>query len=199
MSTLRLSTTSYLVMGIVALRGPSTSYDMKRAIGHSVGFFWPFPHAQLYSEPKRLVEGGLLEVTVEEDGRRRQTYSINPKGLAALREWLADPVCEPMQVRDVGELKLFLSELADHADVVTLAREQVRQHTERIATYEAIEARFGHREDVAERMLPLGLGLAMERAALDFWRDIEARYAAVVTPGATPTRKRRIKADRAAS
>mgnify|MGYP001027913657 CR=1 FL=1 len=54
MSTDRLSITSYVVLGLIAMRGPSTSYDLKRAINHSVGFFWPFPHAQLYSEPKRL-------------------------------------------------------------------------------------------------------------------------------------------------
>ena len=62
MSTARLTTTSYVVLGMIAMRGPSTSYDLKRAVGHSVGYFWPFPHAQLYSEPKRLVELGLLEV-----------------------------------------------------------------------------------------------------------------------------------------
>lgn len=177
MSTLRLSTTSYLVIGVVALRGPSTSYDLKRAIGHSVGYFWPFPHAQLYSEPKRLAAAGLLDTHVEGFGRRRQIYSTTPEGMDVLRAWLAEPTCEPMQVRDVAELKLFLSEFAEDDHVRALAHEQIRQHEERIATYEQMEERFRDRSDVARRMLPLGLGLAMERAALQFWVDIEARYA----------------------
>ena len=54
MSTGRLSITSYVVLGMIGLRGPSTPYDLKRGIGHSVGYFWPFPHAQLYAEPERL-------------------------------------------------------------------------------------------------------------------------------------------------
>ncbi len=78
----RLTTTSYVVLGMVAVRGPSTSYDLKRAVNHSVGYFWPFPHAQLYSEPKRLVELGLLELDVEPTGRRRQTYTITPEAAA---------------------------------------------------------------------------------------------------------------------
>ncbi|MER8162802.1 PadR family transcriptional regulator [Streptomyces sp. NPDC094472] len=53
-----------------------TSYDLKRAISRSVGYFWNFPHAQLYSEPKRLQETGLLELHQEGTGRRRKTYTI---------------------------------------------------------------------------------------------------------------------------
>jgi DNA-binding PadR family transcriptional regulator len=168
----RLTPTSYVVLGMVAMRGPSTSYELKRAVGHSVGYFWPFPHAQLYSEPKRLVEAGLLTVHSEDDGRRRQTFSVTEDGLAALRRWLAEPTEEPLQVRDVAELKLFFGELAEPQDTLALARAQVAQHRARIATYEQMQARFGEREDVADRMVPLRLGLAMEYAALRFWEEL---------------------------
>lgn len=173
MSTKRLTPTSYVVLGMIAMRGPSTSYELKRAVKHSVGYFWPFPHAQLYSEPKRLVALKLLEVQTENRGRRRQTYTVTAAGLTALREWLTQPTEEPLQVRDVGELKLFFGEFAEPEDIVNLAREQIRQHQERIATYEDIRARFGHRGDISARMVPLGLGLAMEYAALRFWQDLE--------------------------
>jgi DNA-binding PadR family transcriptional regulator len=167
-----LTPTSYVVLGMVAMRGPSTSYELKRAVGHSVGYFWPFPHAQLYSEPKRLAQAGLLTVHSEDDGRRRQTFSVTEPGLAALRSWLAEPTEEPLQVRDVAELKLFFGELAEPQDILALARAQVVQHRARIATYEQMQARFGQREDVADRMVPLRLGLAMEHAALRFWEEL---------------------------
>ena len=80
MSTGRLSTTSYVVLGMIGLRGPSTPYDLKREIGRSVGCFWPFPHAQLYAEPARLERMGLLAVQPEDGGRRRQTYSLTEVG-----------------------------------------------------------------------------------------------------------------------
>jgi PadR family transcriptional regulator AphA len=173
MSTGRLTTTSYVVLGMVAMRGPSTSYELKRAVNHSVGYFWPFPHAQLYSEPKRLEEMGLLKVQAEEDGRRRQTYSISDAGEEALRAWLAEPTVEQLQVRDVAELKLFFGELAQAEDILELARGQIVQHQDRIAVYEGMQARFAEREDVADRMVPLRLGLELEYAALRFWQQLE--------------------------
>ena len=60
----------------VALRGPTTPYDLKRFVQLSIGHFWPFPHTQLYAEPARLADAGLLEETREDGGRRRRHYAI---------------------------------------------------------------------------------------------------------------------------
>ena len=117
MSTGRLSTTSYVALGMIGLRGPSTPYDLKRGIGRSVGYFWPFPHAQLYAEPERLERMGLLAVQPEDSGRRRKTYSLTESGRNALREWLAAPTNEHFQMRDIAELKLFFNELGDPGNV----------------------------------------------------------------------------------
>jgi PadR family transcriptional regulator AphA len=172
MSTVRLSPTSYVVLGMVALRGPSTSYDLKRAVGHSVGYFWQFPHAQLYDEPARLAEAGLLDVDCEAGGRRRKVYSITAPGRSALRDWLRQPAGEVFQLRNIAELKLFFSELGDPEDVKDLAAEQISLHERRLAEYEAINARFATRVDVAQRMIPLQLGLELEQTALRFWRRV---------------------------
>lgn len=172
MSTDRLTTTSYVVLGLIGLRGPSTSYDLKHAVGRSVGFFWPFPHAQLYSEPRRLAKEGLLQVDTEDQGRRRQTFSLTPAGRSAVQDWLAEPMNEPMQVRDVAELKLFFGELASEGDIQALAQEQVKQHQDRVRTYEEMARRYEGIEEVAARLIPLRLGLRMEHAALDFWTEL---------------------------
>jgi DNA-binding PadR family transcriptional regulator len=157
---------------MVALRGPSTSYDLKRAVGHSVGYFWQFPHAQLYDEPARLAEAGLLDVECEADGRRRKVYSITTAGREALRDWLRQPAGEAFQLRNIAELKLFFSELGDPEDVKSLASEQISLHEKRLAEYEGMNDRFATRTDVAQRMIPLQLGLELERTALRFWRRL---------------------------
>ncbi|GAA5167532.1 MULTISPECIES: PadR family transcriptional regulator [Amycolatopsis] len=175
MSSVRLSTTSYVVLGMIALRGPSTPYDLKRAVGRSVGYFWSFPHAQLYSEPKRLEEAGLLDLHEEQHGRRRKLYTITDSGRAALRDWLREPVHAHFELRDVAEIKLFFNELAEPVDVARLAAGQIEQHERRIAEYEEMQRRYGDIDDVATRMVTLELGLGMERAALDFWRGVAAR------------------------
>lgn len=169
MSRDRLSATSYVVLGMIALRGPSTSYDLKRAVGRSIGYFWQFPHAQLYSEPLRLVELGLLSASKEDSGRKRRTYSLTKKGKRQLRDWLAEPTNVHFQMRDMAELKLFFNEVGDPANVGKLAREQIRQHETRIAVYEEMQRRYGNVAGVAKRMITLQLGLEMEHAALRFW------------------------------
>jgi DNA-binding PadR family transcriptional regulator len=172
MSTDRLSAASYVVLGMIGLRGPSTPYDLKRAVGHSVGFFWSFPHAQLYSEPQRLEGMGLLELKAEDSGRRRKIYSITEAGRAALRDWLASPTNEHFEMRDIAELKLFFNELGDPGNVARLAREQIAQHEDRIRVYEEMRDRFGDQPEVARRMITLRLGFEMEHAALRFWRSV---------------------------
>ncbi|MBW0104558.1 PadR family transcriptional regulator [Pseudonocardia sp. KRD291] len=168
----RLSTTSYVVLGMIALRGPSTPYDLKRAVGHSVGYFWHFPHAQLYSEPERLTGAGLLECASEDGGRRRKTYSLTDVGRDALRGWLASPTDEHFQMRDIAELKLFFNEVGDPDDVYRLAEEQIAQHRARIDDYEQMVERFGESPAAGPRMITLELGLEMEYAALRFWRSL---------------------------
>ena len=115
----------------------------------------------------------VVPIRYEEDGRRRQTYTATEAGLAALKSWLAEPTEEQLQVRDVAELKLFFAEFARPDDILALAREQIEQHRERISVYEAMRERFRDREDIADRMVPLRLGLAMEYAALEFWEKLE--------------------------
>jgi PadR family transcriptional regulator AphA len=172
MSTGRLTVTSYVVLGMIALRGPSTSYELKRAVSRSVGYFWPFAHTQLYEEPARLVSQGLLEVSNEDSGRRRKTYSLTSEGLRRLRQWISEPTGETFQLRDVAELKLFFSEVASDDDVRSIAEEQIKLHTERLATYESIRDRYANRREVRRRMVPLRLGLELEHTALRFWQSI---------------------------
>ena len=173
MSTaLRAGPVSYLVLGIIALRGPSTSYDLKRFVQLSVGHFWPFPHTQLYAEPARLAEAGLLEETREETGRRRRYYSIPDEGRVRLSEWLGEPATEPMEYRDLGLLKLFFSELTGTDQVHALAVEQADAQRRQLAEYEGLLERFADRPEFELRLLSLKLGTRMARAAAEFWEEL---------------------------
>ena len=174
MSTeLRAGPVSYLVLGIVALRGPSTPYDLKRFVQLSIGHFWPFPHTQLYAEPARLAELGLLEETREETGRRRKHYSITESGREVLAEWLGEPVTNPTEYRDLGLLKLFFGSLLASDDIASLARAQVAAHETANADLEKIRA---HVESVATpaQLATLELGLRWNRTAADFWAEVES-------------------------
>ena len=176
MSTeVRLGPTSYLVLGIVAMLGPSTSYDLKRFVQLSVGNFWPFPHTQLYAEPARLAEAGLLEETREQAGRRRRHYTITTAGRQRLSEWLSEPVSSPTEYRDLGLLKFFFAELAQPGDVIALAHEQAAAQRAQQARYEAMLERFGNQPELASRLRPAELGAGFSRIAAEFWEDVAQR------------------------
>jgi PadR family transcriptional regulator, regulatory protein AphA len=172
MSSVRLGPTSYVVLGSIAVRGPSTSYDLKRFVELTLGHFWAFPHSQLYAEPERLARAGLLTEEREEGGRRRRTYAITEAGRAALGAWLDDPTTPQVELRHPGMLKLFFSELADDDALRALAREQAAAHRATLARYEWLERRYGDRPELARRLLPLKAGLRMEHALIAFWDDV---------------------------
>jgi PadR family transcriptional regulator, regulatory protein AphA len=169
---IRLSPISFVVLGVIGLRGPSTPYQLKQAIERSVKYFWPFPHSQLYGEPERLAREGLLDQEVEEGGRRRRVYSLTPSGQEALESWLKTPPGEVFEMRDMAVLQLFFSEFASTAELVKLAEDQVRLHKERLAVYQAIIEHNQEREGAARRLAPLDLGVRMTKACLEFWSDI---------------------------
>src|SRR4051794_41925122 len=88
---IRLTPTSYVVLGLLDAAGRATPYDLKRLHAAGVGSFWSLNHAQLYAGPDRLTEAGYLTVERERGGRRRKLYELTAAGRRALEEWLPPP------------------------------------------------------------------------------------------------------------
>ena len=175
MSTPRLSHTSYLVLGLVSGLGKATPYELKQMVNTSLGYFWTFPHSQLYSEPDRLADLGLLEVDQEDEGRRRKQYSITEAGRAELDVWLRDPDAGRAEVREPGLLKLFFGALAEGEDMTRLAQARVKLYTEELERYEAIEKTIIDEPDLRYPYATLRLGVAWVKACLAFWAEIAER------------------------
>jgi PadR family transcriptional regulator, regulatory protein AphA len=90
-----LTTTSYAILGLLAVR-PWSTYELARQMRRNLHYFWPRAESNVYAEPKRLVTGGFARASAEPVGRRRRTvYSITPKGRRALGAWLATPPADP--------------------------------------------------------------------------------------------------------
>jgi PadR family transcriptional regulator AphA len=169
---IKLGVTSYLVLGMIRLRGPSTSYELKRAVGKSIGYFWSFPHSQLYREPARLAAMGLLEEEQENGGRNRRIYTITSAGEEALCSWLEEPVNKIHEVRDLAQLKVFFSELMTTEKLVALAREQIALHRARLSIYEKMDERYRSMPELNHRSAPLTMGLLLEQASIAYWTTI---------------------------
>jgi PadR family transcriptional regulator AphA len=186
MSPDQLSSTSYLVLGLIAREGASTPYDLKRHVAATIGHFWSFPHALLYKEPPRLVELGLLTEEREQDGRRRRLFTITSAGAEALQAWLERPSWEATELRDPGLLQLFFADQGSSDTQGDIAREQLPIHRAKLAAYQTEEqleqgsegANSGHLTLEHWRGQTLRMGVLYERAAVEFWEGVTADVAA---------------------
>jgi PadR family transcriptional regulator, regulatory protein AphA len=167
-----MTATSYLVLGLLA-DAPATSYELKRRVALTVGNFWEFAHSQLYDEPVRLADAGLVEAEAETGGRKRRTYRITDAGRAALAHWLAQPTPDRTDVRDPGLLKLFFARHAQPRDIRAIAVDQHRSHRERADEYERIR---GQVDGLIDRwqLKSLELGIRYERTVEGFWAELLA-------------------------
>lgn len=109
---MRESSTGYVLLGVLALAGPMTGFEIRSFIDQSVQFFWRESFGQIYPELKRLHEEGLIKPASARDRKREaQPWRITQAGRAALRAWLDRPAqVQPM--RDETLLKLFFARFA---------------------------------------------------------------------------------------
>ena len=90
-----LSTTSYAILGLLAIK-PWSTYELAKQMQRDLHFIWPRAESNLYTEPKKLVAHALASASAEPRGKRRRTvYSITPAGREALTAWLATEASAP--------------------------------------------------------------------------------------------------------
>jgi DNA-binding PadR family transcriptional regulator len=125
----KLSTTSYLILGHLALRSWST-YELAQQLKRSTRHYWPRAESKIYEEPKKLVAHGLARATREYTGRRPRTiYSITEEGRAALRRWLDEPGQPPL-VEFEGAVKVLFAEQGTKEQLLATLR-SIREQAER--------------------------------------------------------------------
>lgn len=163
MSSPRLSTTSYAVLGLLELCQPATPYQLKQAAQISIFHFWTITHTQLYTECARLAAAGLLEEEREQGGRRRRVYTLSQAGEQALESWREHSDTDLYELRDPGLLKLFCGSAPG-----PLAEIQLQRHEQRLAAYEELLS-----QEMAEGMrLALQAGIGHEREYVRFWSAV---------------------------
>jgi PadR family transcriptional regulator AphA len=150
-----LSATGAALLGQLAWQEQST-YELVKAMGGNVRFFWPRAESHVYREIKRLTASGLTTGTRGATGRRPRTvYRITAAGRAALADWMAQA---PGGVALEHEplLRVFISASGERKDLLR-----------------AIAAARGQ----AEAMIAIGDGLADQYLAEShpFQRDVHIR------------------------
>jgi PadR family transcriptional regulator AphA len=155
----KLTTTSYVILGHLALRDWST-YELAQQMTRSTRFFWPRAQSKIYEEPKKLAAHGLATATRGYTGRRPRTiYAITPAGRQALRRWLDEPTHLPVVEFDAAVKTQFAEQGTKDQLLATLraVREQAQQVREQHAALAADlatpETRFPERRHVNELVM----------------------------------------------
>ncbi|MFF8356498.1 PadR family transcriptional regulator [Streptomyces chartreusis] len=169
MADVRLTTPSYLVLGIIDKLGEASAYDVKGEAARTVAPFWSVPHAQVYAQCDRLLEAGLLSQVRQESGRNRRVLTLTHEGRAALQEWLGDPEFVPVEARERGILKLWFGGQPD-----VLAPVQVDEHRRTLRSYEELADEVGELLTPGQREA-LEFGIRYERMMVDFWAWVRQR------------------------
>ena len=165
-----LTSTSYAILGVLALR-PHSTYELAKQTGLSLHYLWPRAESNIYAEPKRLVEAGLAESREEWTGSRKRTvYSITEAGLETLRAWIGTPSAPP-RFESEAALKTFFGEHGSVeellANIESLEREarEALEHLQAIAdTYADGQGQYPERfaisAVVARLLIEQQLGVA---------------------------------------
>jgi DNA-binding PadR family transcriptional regulator len=117
MTEAKLTTTSYAVLGLLAMQ-PWTMYALAQEMRRNIRYFYPRAESRLYEEPKRLEALGLVRSQRAKTGARTTTtYVITPAGRAELRRWLSKRVAKGPALEFEGLLRVFLAPFGREADL----------------------------------------------------------------------------------
>lgn len=125
----RLTVSSYAVLGLLAIQ-PWTGYALTQQATRSLRFAWPKSERLLYSEPKKLLDHGLVTAHEESVGQRTRTvYTITTEGRIALGEWMATSPQPPMLEAE-ALLRLLFAENGTKKDVMAALTEMAEDAAE---------------------------------------------------------------------
>ncbi len=111
----RIPITTWAIAGVLSFGQPMTGYDIKKWADSILAlFYWSPAVSQIYAELRRLEALGLAASHVAEgDERARRIYAITPKGIEAVRWWLANSPVEPPVLKHTVALRVWLGALAE--------------------------------------------------------------------------------------
>jgi DNA-binding PadR family transcriptional regulator len=167
MSSDELSLFSYEILGLVGREGAG-AHDLLRMARRGRMLDWA-GESQYYVEPKRLAKLGYLDARKEPGKTRERTvYTLNERGLQALRDWARTPA-RFTPVKSEALLRLLICDLVGEAPT----RESIAALREDIADLEArLDETEAGADGLAHRRKYLLMAIAHLRGLLDLHRQL---------------------------
>ena len=159
MSTEKLNPLSYVVLNLIGRNGAGP-HDLVRMTRAGQRLYWAGAESKIYAQPKRLEQLGYL-TSEKTPGKTRQRthYRLTDKGLAALRDWLAQP-CPFPRIQSEAAIRVQASDLADDPSLViqslSALRDEITELERILDEQEAREVQFPHRRRQLRLLHSLG-------------------------------------------
>jgi DNA-binding PadR family transcriptional regulator len=168
-----LTTTEAALLGLLALRGERSGYDLKKAVDDSVGYFWRPAKTQIYAVLPRLVEAGYAtrKAVAQPDRPDKHVYRVTAAGRDAVTAWLEAPPTDNGD-RTPLLLRVYLARLASPEALARTVRAQREEAKALKAALEEIDARAGGSGDY-HASLTRRYGLAHARAVIGWANAVE--------------------------
>jgi PadR family transcriptional regulator AphA len=169
-----LTSLSCVVLALVGRNGASP-HDLVRMTREGQRLYYAGAASKIYDQPKRLARLGYLHAEKRPGKTRERTYyTLTPKGLAALSEWLGRPSSFP-RIQSEAVARVLASDLApDHRvvlDSLRSLRADIADLEAIIAADERRAASIPHRE--RQLKLVRSLGRRLLQAHLEWLDEVE--------------------------
>lgn len=112
----RLPSSAYAVLGLLALGGEHTAYELKQRADRMITpFFVPPAMSAVYTELNRLAELGLAadRHVPETENRSKRVFRITEAGHDELSRWVCDHIHEPTIVKSPTMLRVAFGHVGD--------------------------------------------------------------------------------------
>ena len=125
-TTTNLTATEAALLGVLALNGPLSGYDVRKAVDNGVGYFWGPAKTQIYTVLPRLVDAGFAtrEQVEQADRPDKHVYEVTSAGRDAVTAWLEAAPPAAGGDRSPFLLRVFLGALASPDALVRHVRAQ---------------------------------------------------------------------------
>lgn len=166
----RPSRTELAVLGALST-GPMTGYEVRAAIGESLGHFWHESFGQIYPTLASLADAGLVRPLAA--GRGSGTvHEITPAGVDRLRDLLAEPH-QDAPARNGMLLRLFFGAHLPEGAAEALLHDAAQRAEAALAEFVRIREEVGQDDDPeqAYRTMTLSYGEHVARAQLTWARE----------------------------
>lgn len=133
----------YAILGLLNQKD-RTGYDLTKEFESTLNEFWTAKQSQIYPELKKLTEECCVEYRVEISGTalEKKCYSITPAGREDFMLWLRqlDPL--PPTPKSEPRLKVFFSSALTPEERLTLLRDQLQKHRDRLSHLQNNKLKF---------------------------------------------------------